>query len=162
MRTVPTVLGAAAAALVLAPVPAFARPPETEMGAMADKLSDPALQGRMAATLAALSEAMLNIRMAPFAKAMRDMGDAKAARDIDEHTTLGDLAGPDARKMPREMARKVPAMMGAMAGMAGAMEQMLPEFAKIAETMKDAAERGRVEQGGDWQSEPAAGEATEG
>ena len=138
MRTVSTLAGAALAALVLAPSPAAARP--TPAAQMADKLSDPALQKQLAAVMGAMGEAMLSIRMAPFAKVMRAAGDERAAQAIDEDTTLGDLAGPQAAQMPKQLSRQVPAMMGAMAGMAGAMEQMMPVLRQMAKGMANAAE----------------------
>ncbi len=134
-----TVIAAAFAVALLAPVTASAR--EQGLGDAAAKLSDPRLQNAMAGAIAAMSEAMLDMKMAPFAKAMESMGDKDAAREIDPDATLRDMAGPEAARMPQELSRKVPAMMGAMAGMAGAMEAMLPQFKAMGERMKDAMPR---------------------
>ncbi len=135
-----TVLAAALTALAVAPVPALAK--DSGMGEVTAKLSDPRTQSAVAGALAALSEALLSMKMAPLAKAMESMegvtGGRKAMPRIDPDATLRDLAGPSADRLPQELSEKVPAMMGAMGGMAGAMEAMLPELEKIGERMKDA------------------------
>ena len=84
-----------------------------------------------------MSEMLLSMKVAPLAKAMEQMGDREGARKVARSETLADLAGPEARRMPRAMAEKVPAMMGAMAGMTEAMGAMLPQLEEMAEKMKD-------------------------
>ena len=135
-------LAAVLASAALAPVPALAR--DNGMAEAAQQLNDPQLQSTIAAAMAALSEAMMGIKMAPLAKAMEGMkgiggraaGDQDAAADIDPDATLGDMMGPEARDMPRQMASQVPQMMGAMAGMAGAMEAMLPQFEELGKRLR--------------------------
>jgi hypothetical protein len=78
------------------------------------------------------------MKVAPLAKAMEQMGNRETARSIPRNATLADLAGPEARRMPREISQKVPMMMGAMAGMSEAMEAMLPQLEAMAEKMKNA------------------------
>jgi type VI protein secretion system component VasK len=128
---------AAILALSLGAAPAAAKPRDS--GRLTDRIGDPALQHSMAAAIAALSEAMLDMPVEPFARAMRTI-DPEAARDVPPDATVGDLAGPDARRMPREMARKVPQMMGAVAGMAGAMEAMLPQLEAMGDEMRERIE----------------------
>ena len=131
-------LAAVLASAALAPVPALAR--DNGMAEAAQQLNDPQLQSTIAAAMAALSEAMMGIKMAPLAKAMEGMGrsagDQDAAADIDPDATLGDMMGPEARDMPQQMASQVPQMMGAMAGMAGAMEAMLPQFEELGKRLR--------------------------
>ena len=118
MRMRVAVLGGALVAAAALPVPAFAR--EANGSQVAEVLANPGTQRAMAGAMAAMTEAMLDMKVGPFAKAMEGMDDAtgnrRAARRIDPNATLGDLAGPEARRMPREVARKMPKMMGAMAG----------------------------------------------
>lgn len=137
------VLGAAVVAAAALPVPALAR--EAHSGQIVETLANPGTQQAMAGAMAAMTEALLDLKVGPFAKAMEGMGDAtgnrRAARHVDPDATLGDLAGPEARRMPGQVARKLPQMMGAMAGMAGAMEAMLPQLEAMGEKMKDAMER---------------------
>lgn len=140
----------ALAALALAPLPAAAKS-DTER--MADKMRDPAMQGAVAAALRVMSEAMLDIRIAPFLKAAEAIRDPERARDIDPDLRVRDVA-PEAGRVPEEMSRRVPAMMGAMGGMAEAVEEMTPVLKNMAREMGAAmgeavangragAERGR-------------------
>jgi hypothetical protein len=133
-----TLLAALLVSAALAPVPAMAR--DRGLGKAVEQLNDPQLQTTIAAAMASLSEAMMGMKMAPFAKAMEGMaraaGDKDDAPAIDPDATLGDMVGPEAREMPRQMASQVPQMMGAMAGMAGAMEAMLPQFEELGKRMK--------------------------
>ena len=136
---------AALAAPLLVASPALAQ--DEPMGEMAAKMGDPEVQRAMAAALETMSEALLDVPVGPFAEAARamgkTMGDAEEDEDLERlppDATLRDLAGPEAERMPREMARRVPAMMGAMAGMAGMLEAMRPMLAAMAERMRDAAE----------------------
>lgn len=122
----------------LAPAPAFAR--DTEIGDAAEKLSDPQMQLAVAAALAAVSQSILDMRIEPFARAMRSMGDDSAG-DLPPDARLGDLAGPGAGRMPSEIARNVPRAMGSAAEMAGAIEGMLPELENTARRLKDALPR---------------------
>lgn len=158
MRARVAILSGAVAAIALAPVPALAR--EARTGPIMGQLGDPQTQRAMAGALAAMTEALLDIKVAPFAQAMDTMGDPEGnhrSRPIDPNTTLGDMAGPEARRMPREVARKLPQMMGAMGAMAGAMAAMLPQLEAMGEKMKDAMGRPSDDQG----DEPFAGEAQE-
>ena len=163
MRMRVAVLGGALVAAAALPVPAFAR--EANGSQVAEVLANPGTQRAMAGAMAAMTEAMLDMKVGPFAKAMEGMDDAtgnrRAARRIDPNATLGDLAGPEARRMPREVARKMPKMMGAMAGMAGAMEAMLPQLEAMGAKMKDAMGQPDGDADGDYRDEPPAGEASE-
>lgn len=127
-----SMIGLAAA---LAPMPAAAR--DHRLAEVEDRLSDPRAQHAMGDALAAMMTAMMSIKAAPFVNAMDSVARSTGAderdqrpisRDFPADATLGDLAGPDARDMPRQMARKVPQMMGAMGAMTGAMGEMLPQL----------------------------------
>ncbi len=134
-----TLLAAPAAARPHAPRPDYTR--DMAPGDLAERMSDPETQDRMADAVGGMSEAMLDISLAPFARALDAAGDHEAADELGRHATLRDVARPDAERVPREMARRVPEMMGAMGGMASAMERMLPELARAGEEMRGAAER---------------------
>jgi hypothetical protein len=141
------ILGLSALAIALAPLPAAAR--ESGVGKMAEKMRDPDTQRAMTAAVQAMSEAMLNIPLEPFARAAEAMGDRKAARRM-RGSTLRDYAGPGAEDTAREMSRKLPAIMGAMGGMAEAAEEMAPVLegmtrdmaARMGDAIKDSARRG--------------------
>lgn len=157
------VVGAVLVAAAASSVPALAR--ETNDRPIAETLANPRTQQAMAGAMAAMTEAMLDLKIGPMAKALEGMGgdadDRRPARHIDRNATLGDLAGPEARRMPREVARKMPQMMGAMAGMAGAMQAMLPQLEAMGAKMKDAMGEPDGAADGDYRDEPPAGEASE-
>lgn len=119
------------AALALAPVPAMAHEDADED--FAAGLNDPRKQEAMGNTMAAMMAVLLNMKAEPLARAMERMGDHRAARKIPRGATLGDLAGPEAKRMPAEVRRRVPAMMGAMGELAGMMQDLAPELEAIGE-----------------------------
>lgn len=135
-------LGALAAALV-APLPAAARDRHSgkALDEIQDRLGDPATQNAIGDAMASMMAAMLDLKAAPFLKAMdgvgKSMGEAPRAHDIPEDATLGDLAGPQARAMPREVARQAPAMIGAAGAMVGAMGEMLPQLEEMGKRMSE-------------------------
>lgn len=127
----------ALAALALAPVPALARDHAVagDDGDFVSKLSDPQRQEAMGRMMAAMLGAMLSIKADPLARAAERMGDHRTARRIRPGTTLGDLAGPEARRLPGEVRRQVPAMMGAMGELAGMMKDMAPMLETMGEEL---------------------------
>lgn len=129
------------AALLLAPIPAAARDRDAED--FTREMRDPRKQEAIGNAMAAMMSAMLSMKAEPLARAMEKMGDSRAARRIPRDATLGDLAGPEARRLPGEMRRKVPAMMGAAAEMAGMMEQMAPVLAQIGKEFEDKVDQAR-------------------
>jgi hypothetical protein len=120
---------AVGAALVMAPVNAFAR--DSAEDDFAAGLNDPRRQEAISNAMAAMLSAMLDLKAEPLARAMERMGDTRAARKIPPGATLGDLAGPKARRMPAEMRRRMPAMMGAMGELAGMMKDIAPQLQAI-------------------------------
>jgi len=147
MRLSSVALAASLAAAALAPATALAREPAAPVaddGAvrhMADKLNDPRTQMAVTAALVAMSEALLDIKVEPFAKAAEAAGARDAVRDLPPDATLRDLAGQEADQMQTQLARRTPEMMGRAAGMATALEALLPQLRAMAERMKDALPR---------------------
>lgn len=123
----------------LAPVPAAAR--ETPMGEAIDKLGDAGVQASVAAMVAALGDALLDLRVGPMLQAAEGLRGNQHPAPVAPDTRLRDLAGADADAMPAELARQVPAVMQGMSGMAGAMEAMLPELEAMARRMESALPR---------------------
>lgn len=122
--------------LALLPASAMARERPSEAAEMARELEDPRNQRAAANAMGALFEVMLGMKAAPLAKAMDAMGERDAARRIPRGATIGDLAGPEARAMPREIKRRVPGMMTAMASMTGMMDEMMPQLEAIGKQME--------------------------
>lgn len=122
--------------LALLSTPAMARERPAEAADMARQLEDPRNQRAAANAMGALFDMMLGMKAAPLAKAMDAMGERDAARRIPKGATIGDRAGPEARAMPREIKRRVPGMMNAMAAMTGMLDEMLPQLEAIGEQME--------------------------
>jgi methyl-accepting chemotaxis protein len=133
---VPLTASLACALVALTPLPALAdEVDDSGLADVAGDLSDPARQEQIGAMAGAMMEAMLQMPVGPMLRAAAEMA-GRDAEDIDPDTRLADVAGEDAADAPREVAERVPQMMGVMAGMAGAMEQMLPQLREMAETMR--------------------------
>lgn len=124
-----------AAAMVVAPVPALAQDSEVaaqqeRIGALSDTLRDPATQAQVADTLGALSQVLLNLKVAPFAEAMAQ-ATGEPAPDIDPDAQVRDLA-PEAEQLPEAIDRELPRAMDRMAGMGDAMQTLLPVLRDMA------------------------------
>lgn len=133
------ILAAGLGALAAFPANALAR--DVPVGDVADALADPAIQESLGRAISAMSEALLDTRVGPLARAMGPIAGDGPWRDLPPDARLGDVAGPQARRVSREISRRVPEMMGSVAGMAGAIEDMLPELKATARRMKDALPR---------------------
>jgi hypothetical protein len=129
MRHALTVL-ATAAALVASPALAA----EGDAARIAEELADPAQQAEVAALAQTMAAILLEMNIAPLARAAAEM-EGKDPESIDPDLTVRDLAGPEAADAPRELAVRVPQMMGALATLAVAMEAMLPQLRAMGEQM---------------------------
>ena len=123
------------APVLLAPLPALAR--DEGSADVARRLGDPGTQIAATVALTAMVESLLDLKVEPLRRALSAVGDDRA-EDLPPDARLRDLAGPGARELPGEIGRRVPQAMGAAAGMAGALEDMLPELRAAAERMKRA------------------------
>ena len=117
---------------------------EIEAADMADRLTDPAFQQELSATLGTLSQILLDLPLAPLAEAAADF--AGEARDIDPDLTLRKMA-PEAGEVPGAIERELPRAMDRMASMAGAIESMAPALREAARAMEDALARAAIDQG---------------
>jgi len=122
--------------LALLPGPALAGERSSEATEVARQLKDPRNQQVAANAMGAMLAMMLNMKAEPLAKAMDAMGEPDAVRRIPRNATIGDLAGPEARAMPREIKRRVPGMMTAVAAMTGMLDDMMPQLEAIGEQME--------------------------
>lgn len=124
-----------------APNVAAARP----HGEVSRQLADPRMQDAIGEMMGAMMEVLLDMPAEPLARMADAAGNRDTARSIPRGATVGDLAGPEARHLPREMRRRAPAMVGAMGGMAEVLEDAAPQFEKIGrdfeERMKQAQRR---------------------
>lgn len=114
---------------------------EDALSTLSEKLEDPAEQERLATMMGAMGEALMALPVGPMMQAM-ERATGEDAPDVAPDTTLGELAGPDAERLPGEIAEKLPEMMGMMAGMADTFEAMVPMMEAMAETMRAQIEHG--------------------
>ena len=137
-----TIAVSALLAALAAPVPAMAQDrTEEDAARIAETLRDPVLQQSVAAGMAAASEALLDVPLAPLARAVAEAA-GEDPRDVDPDMTLRSVS-PEAQDVPAEIHDKLPRVMGAMAGMAGGFSEMIPALREMAERMKDAVEEAR-------------------
>jgi len=115
--------------LALSAAPALAK---SDVAQIAKQMRDPQMQGAMAAAVRAMSDAMLDMKIAPLLRAAEAIRDPDRARDIDPDARLRDYAGESAEDMPEQLSRRLPAMMGAMGGVAEAVEEMTPALKGMA------------------------------
>jgi hypothetical protein len=119
-----------------APLPALAQVSGTEVATaeIESTLKDPAMQAAVAEGMAAASEALLDLPLAPLAKAIAEGEDPNA---VDPGMTLRSVS-PGAEDAPRKVRESLPRMMSAMGSMAGGMGAMIPALREMAERMRAA------------------------
>ena len=134
----------AVAALAAAPLPALAQDSDTEIATaeIQAKLTDPAMQSALAEGMAAASEAMLDMPLAPLARAV-----AAAAGEnpdmVDPGMTMRSVS-PRAQDVPDQVRESLPGMMSAMGAMAGGFGAMMPALRQMADRMRDALDRAEL------------------
>ena len=122
----------AAAFVIAAPLPAAAQDVAPDAQELTERLSDPELQERMAQMAGILAETLMDMPVGPMVEAMAEVSDDIERPDIAPDARVRDLVGPDADGATAEIAEKLPQMLDAMAGMAGAMETMMPHLREMA------------------------------
>ena len=119
----------------LAPSPALGQ--DTETRRMAEELHDPVRQAEIAATAEAVTEAMLSIPVAPLARAVAEI-EGLAPDNVDPDLQAGDLVDPDTIDASYEFADRLPQMMGALASLTVALEDIVPEIRARIEAARPA------------------------
>lgn len=148
MRT-PVLLAAALSAA--APLPALAQGAlsdedvEQSAARISEKLSDPATQEQLSQSLAVMSEVLLDLPLAPFMRSVAEMA-GEDPEAVDPDLTLRQMS-PEAERVPREIADKLPRMMGAMAGMTEGFGAMMPALREMAARMQAAIEQADLPEG---------------
>jgi hypothetical protein len=134
-----------------APLPALAQDVpadesiEESAARLSDKLSNRETQERLSQSVATMSEALLDLPLAPFLRAAAEMA-GEDPESVDPDTTLRQMS-PESERVPGEIADKLPRMMGAMAGMADGMGAMMPALREMAERMEEAVRRVELPEG---------------
>jgi hypothetical protein len=132
----------ASVACLAIPMPALAQDAEGDARRVADELNDPVRQAQVAAVAEAMAGAMLDLPVAPMLRAAKQIA-GEDPDEVDPDLRVGDVVDPEVAEAPREIAAKLPVMMGAMASMTAALEEMLPRLAEIGQRAREAAERRR-------------------
>jgi hypothetical protein len=128
-----------------APLPATAA--DHEMRGAVAALNDPAMQDRMADTVAALVGAMMRLNVGPLAEAVAQIDPDSPAAAIPPDATLGDVAGRDpdyAERMAgdvRASARMAGRAASALSVYAPVLKDMARDLAAQWERERDAARR---------------------
>jgi len=130
-----------ASTALVAPLPAFAQASDTEMATaeIESTLKNPAAQAAVAEGMAAASEAMLDMPIAPLARAVAEMA-GEDPDAVDPNMTMGTVS-PEAQDVPDKVRESLPRMMGAMGSMAGGMGAMIPALRQMADRMREAMEK---------------------
>lgn len=118
----------ALAVLAALPAPAMAKSDHP----VSRELRDPYKAEALGDMLGAILGVMLDMKAAPLVRVMEAAGEPEAAKQIPRGATIGDLAGPDARRLPGEVRRRAPAMLGAVGEFAGVLEDAAPQLERIA------------------------------
>ena len=108
---------------------------------MAEQMRDPDRQREIALMVQTMTEVLLDMPIAPLAKAAADMAGEKAG-DIDPNMTLRQMA-PDAGEVSKQVGKNLPRAMDAMSSMAEGFAAMTPALRQMAERMKDALPQDR-------------------
>ncbi|QPC98992.1 hypothetical protein [Qipengyuania soli] len=106
------------------------------LAGMAEQMRDPERQREMAMMVQTMTEVLLDMPIAPLAKAAADMA-GEQAEEIDPNMTLRKMA-PDAGEVSKQVGKNLPRAMEAMGSMAEGFAAMAPALREMAERMKDA------------------------
>ena len=129
-----------AALLVAAPLPAMAQDEAPDTSALAERLTDPATQEQAAALTGVLMRALMEMPVGPLVEAMDGVAaemdmPAPPPSNIAPDARLRDVVGPQGDAAAMQLARRMPEMMETMAGMAGALEGMMPRLREMAQRL---------------------------
>ena len=134
-------------AIVLPDFDAPTPPAEAALGGLAERLSDPATQDEIAATVSVLSEILLDLPLAPLieplAEATADVADLPR-RPVDPDLTLRRMsprAGEVAQRMARDLPRTMDRMADASDGIAALIPALRDAFLQIEERVEGSLPR---------------------
>ena len=131
--------GAAADNDVMAAPVSFApkKDAAAEMTAMADKLSDPAMQDGVAGMVEKMVGGLMKLPVGKFAAAIEDARPGTIKDNISANATLADIAGPKAEMAPAMLGEQSRTAMSMMSGFAKVFAGMIPEFEALGKQMEE-------------------------
>lgn len=103
---------------------------------MTATLGDPARQQAMARAIGTMAEVVLDLPLAPILGPLAEAA-GDDPRRVDPDATLRKMS-PGASEVPRRLEETLPRAMGAMAGMSGALADLLPQLREATARMRDA------------------------
>ena len=101
----------------------------TGLSGMVEAMDDPDRQREVGMMLQTVTEILFDIPLAPLAEATAEMAGEEPAK-IDPNLTLRSIA-PGSSAVPEQVGTQVPRAMGAIAGMAQALETMMPRLREL-------------------------------
>jgi hypothetical protein len=129
-------IATAALTALVTPSLAAAQDAEESAAEIEHTLRNPATQAAVAEGMAAASEALLDVPLAPLARAVKQAA-GEDPDEVDPDMTLRRVS-PESQDVPHKVRESLPRMMGAMGSMAGGMGAMMPALREMAERMRAA------------------------
>jgi hypothetical protein len=109
---------------------------QADMEAMANQMSDPKMQDGMADMVENMGEVMMKFPIGKMFKAIETARPGTVRDEMDDDTTLADLAGRDGEDMPKMLGKETRRAMSMMGGFTKAFATMIPEFEKMGRDME--------------------------
>lgn len=108
------------------------------IGAVADRMSDPALQDSIAYTVERMAGAVLAMPVGGIAEAIETARPGTVRRKIHRDTTVGDLAGGDSDYIAEDLGDRSREMAGMMGDLARAAANMAPALAHMGRELEES------------------------
>lgn len=125
--------------------PAFARDlggaRDRDMTRAVERMQDPATQSAIANAVGSLTEALMQLRVAPFINAVNAADPDNTHTEVPDDATLADLTGRDGEDMSEAARAQTIVATRAMGAMAGAFAQMLPQLEAMAHDVEAQVRR---------------------
>jgi len=116
-----------------------------DIGNIADKIADPAMQDGIATAVEQVTSTMMRLPVGPFVAAIENARPGTVDPRIRRNATIGDLAGRDAEDLPERLGDGSRQMVGMMGGFARAMASMMPEFERMGREVEESLRAAKAE-----------------
>lgn len=115
-----------------------AEPRDGEIDAIADRMSDPVMQDKIAYTVQRMADAVLAMPIGGVAEAIETARPGTVRRSVRRNDTLRDLAGRDGEYIAEDLGDRSREMVGKMGGLARAAATMAPALAQIGRELEES------------------------
>jgi hypothetical protein len=106
--------------------------------AVADRMSDPAMQDSIAYTVEQMASAVLALPVGGIAEAIETARPGTVRREVRHDTTVGDFAGRDGDYIAEDLGDRSREMVGMMGSLARAAATMAPAIAKMGRNLEES------------------------